>query len=298
MHRDHVSWGYYVVNGAEPDCENAAALSCSPVRQNSKTPGIWNPLPNFDTVRNDGQLGNIRPVDAFYAAARRGTLPAVTWVTPSAAVSEHPPMPITPGQSYVTSLINAVMRGPDWRSTAIFLAWDDWGGLYDHVVPPVVDGNGYGLRVPAMVISPYARRGYVDHQILSFDAYNKFIEDDFLHGQRLDPRYRRTPRPAAQRARERPGARKPPDRLQLRATTPSPDFAPGPPPDHAHHDTPWHRPTLTRSELERPSGDGNAGRARGSSPGASRLPPWAGRRGWGAARCSCVCLRLGASPPR
>jgi len=79
------------------------------------------------------------------------------------------------------------MRGPDWKSTAIFLSWDDWGGFYDHVTPPRVDKNGYGLRVPGIVISPYARSGMVDHQTLSFDAYDKFIEDDFLHGQRLDP---------------------------------------------------------------------------------------------------------------
>src|SRR5450756_2906813 len=91
-------------------------------------------------------------------------------------------------RSYVTSLINAVMSGGDWSSTAIFLAWDDWGGFYDHVVPPNVDENGYGLRVPGIVISPYARHGFIDHQILSFDAYDKFIEDDFLNGQRLDPR--------------------------------------------------------------------------------------------------------------
>ena len=85
-------------------------------------------------------------------------------------------------------LINTIMRGPDWPSTAIFLAWDDWGGFYDHVRPPRVDRNGYGLRVPGLVISPYARRGYVDHQVLSFDAYAKFIEDDFLGGSRLDPK--------------------------------------------------------------------------------------------------------------
>src|SRR4029079_10905502 len=69
-----------------------------------------------------------------------------------------------------------------------FLAWDDWGGFYDHVQPPTVDHNGFGLRVPGLVISPYAQRGCVDHQTLSFDAYVKFIEDDFLGGQRLDPR--------------------------------------------------------------------------------------------------------------
>ena len=92
------------------------------------------------------------------------------------------------GQSYVTGLIDAVMHGPDWNSTAIFLASDDWGAFYDHVVPPKIDQNGYGLRVPGLVISPFARAGYIDHQTLSFDAYLKFIEDDFLNGQRLDPR--------------------------------------------------------------------------------------------------------------
>ena len=171
----------------EPDCENDAALSCAPVRQNSTTPGIWNPLPYFDTVRNDGELTNVQSVTNFYAQAKQGTLPAVSWVVPSGAVSEHPPSSVSAGQSYVTSLVNAVMRSPDWSSSAIFVSWDDWGGFYDHVAPPRVDQNGYGLRVPALVISPYARKGRVDHQTLSFDAYDKFIEDVFLGGQRLDP---------------------------------------------------------------------------------------------------------------
>jgi phospholipase C len=111
----------------------------------------------------------------------------VSWVTPNGRVSEHPPGLVSAGQTYVTGLVNAIMRGPDWDSTAIFLAWDDWGGFYDHVTPPRVDKNGYGLRVPGLVISPYARTGYIDHQTLSFDAYVKFIEDDFLGGQRIDP---------------------------------------------------------------------------------------------------------------
>ena len=187
LYESHVSWGYYVVSGSEPDCENDAAETCAPVAQKSSTPGIWNPLPWFDTVKADHQLGNIQDVSKFYAAAKNGTLPAVSWVVPSAEVSEHPPSPVSFGQSYITSLVNAVMTGPDWNSTAIFLAWDDWGGFYDHVVPPTVDQNGYGLRVPAIVISPYAKHGYIDHQTLSFDAYDKFIEDDFLGGLRLDP---------------------------------------------------------------------------------------------------------------
>jgi phospholipase C len=107
---------------------------------------------------------------------------------PNGTVSEHPPGLVSAGQAYVTGLINAVMQSPLWSSTAIFLSWDDWGGFYDHVVPPKVDVNGYGLRVPGLVISPYAKRGYIDHQTLSFDAYVKFIEDDFLGSQRIDPR--------------------------------------------------------------------------------------------------------------
>jgi phospholipase C len=186
LHRYGVSWRYYVDGGFEPDCANDAT-TCLPVRQSARTPGIWNPLPYFTTVREDHQLNDVTALKNFFTAARRGTLPAVSWVTPNDRVSEHPPSLVSDGQAYVTTVINAIMRSPDWKSTAIFLAWDDWGGFYDHVDPPRVDGQGYGLRVPGIVISPYARRGYVDHQTLSFDAYAKFIEDDFLGGQRLDP---------------------------------------------------------------------------------------------------------------
>ena len=187
LHRSHVSWGYYVSTGTEPDCRNDATLTCAPVAQFPWTAGIWNPLPYFDTVRSDGELGNIQSVSGFFTAAKNGTLPAVSWVVPSGDASEHPPSSVSAGQSYITSVVNALMKSPDWSSTAIFLAWDDWGGFYDHVAPPSVDVNGYGLRVPGLVISPYAKKGYVDHQTLSFDGYLKFIEDDFLNGQRLDP---------------------------------------------------------------------------------------------------------------
>ncbi|MHB8141767.1 MAG: alkaline phosphatase family protein, partial [Vulcanimicrobiaceae bacterium] len=145
-------------------------------------------LPGFTDVRQDHQMANIQAQRAFFAAARAGTLPAVSWVLPDNVDSEHPPALVSTGQSYVTRIINAVMRSPDWNSTAIFLTWDDWGGFYDHVVPPTVDALGYGIRVPALVISPYAKKGYIDHQTLSFDAYLKFIEDDFLNGARLNPK--------------------------------------------------------------------------------------------------------------
>jgi phospholipase C len=187
LHRQNVSWGYYVLQGPEPDCENDATVSCPPVEQAATTPGIWNPLPDFTDVSQDGQQGNIQELSNFYAQAQNGTLPAVSWIDPNGIVSEHPRALVSAGQSYVTGLINAIMQSPDWNSTAIFLSWDEWGGFYDHVVPPVVDEQGYGLRVPGIVISPYARTGYIDHQILSHDAYNKFIEADLLGGQRLDP---------------------------------------------------------------------------------------------------------------
>ena len=197
LYAEHVSWAYYIQTGTQPDCADDSAETCKPVPQAYTTPGIWNPLPLFEDVQKDHQLDDIKPLDDYLAAARAGTLPAVSWIAPSQADSEHPPASVHQGQAYVTALINAAMESPDWDSTAIFLQWDDWGGFFDDVVPPTVDQNGYGLRVPALVISPYARHGHVDHQTLSSDAYLKFIEDDFLGGTRLNPKTdgRPDPRP-------------------------------------------------------------------------------------------------------
>jgi phospholipase C len=186
-----------VQRGSAPDCLTGP-ISCYTSLKGTSTPGFWDPLPNFTDVRQDHQqAASQEPLSRFYGAAKRGTLPNVSWVTPDWADSDHPGASIVQGQAWVTKLVNAVMKGPDWKSSAIFLAWDDWGGFYDHVKPPVVDSQGYGLRVPALVISPYAKKGYIDHQTLSFDAYLKFIEDDFLGGRRLDPKTdgRPDPRP-------------------------------------------------------------------------------------------------------
>ncbi len=202
LHRAGVSWRYYSENGIEADCPDDQ-MTCPPQPQitgpglTTVTPVIWNPLPEFDTVNQDGQTGNITTVANFYTAARRGALPSVSWIVPNQADSEHAPGKVSAGQAYVTGLINAIMRGADWDSTAIFVSWDDWGGFYDHVTPPTVDRNGYGLRVPALVISPYARIGCVDDQTYSQDIYLKFIEDDFLGAQRINPKTdgRPDPRP-------------------------------------------------------------------------------------------------------
>jgi phospholipase C len=195
LYAKHVSWAYYIQTGTQPDCGDDGAETCAPIPQRYSTPGIWNPLPLFGDVKQDHQLDNIQSLNRYFSAAKAGKLPAVSWITPSAQDSEHPPASVHQGQAYVTAIINAAMKSPDWDSTAIFLSWDDWGGFYDNVVPPTVDQNGYGLRVPSIVISPYAKRGYIDHQTLSSDAYLKFIEDDFLGGARLNPKTDKRPDP-------------------------------------------------------------------------------------------------------
>ncbi|MDQ1481022.1 MAG: hypothetical protein QOI44_1883 [Actinomycetota bacterium] len=187
LHRGGIDWRYYVAEGTPPVCDDPAQLSCSSEPSTDATPNAWNPLPFFDTVRENGQLGNIETVDHYLQAAREGTLPEVAWIVPNRQFSERSQASVKAGMNYVTRLVNAAMLGPDWDNTAIFVTWDDWGGFYDHVVPPRVDKSGLGLRVPALVISPWARPGYIDHQTLSFDAYTKFIEDVFLGGERLDP---------------------------------------------------------------------------------------------------------------
>jgi phospholipase C len=197
LHAHHVSWSYYIQKGIQPDCANDSAMTCAAIKQGARTPGIWNPLPLFTDVQQDHQVENVQGLRSYFIAARKGTLPAVSWITPSNADSEHPPSSVHQGQAYVTALINAAMKSPDWDSTAIFLSWDDWGGFYDNAVPPRIDQNGYGLRVPGLVISPYTKKGFIDHQVLSSDAYLKFIEDDFLGGARLNPKTdgRPDPRP-------------------------------------------------------------------------------------------------------
>jgi phospholipase C len=193
LHKAGVDWAYFI---GDDTCIQAPCGHRGP----HTTTAAQMPLPWFTTVRENGQLGNIEGNSDYYSAAANGTLPPVSWVMPFAGVGEHPQLgthAIWRGMCHVTNVINAAMEGPDWGSTAIFLTWDDWGGFYDHVPPKRIDALGYGIRVPGLVISPWARPGKVDHQTLTFDAYLKLIEDLFLRGQRLDPKTdgRPDPRP-------------------------------------------------------------------------------------------------------
>jgi len=97
---------------------------------------------------------------------------------PRFAESEHAPSGLCPGENWSISIINAIMRSPYWSTTAIFLAWDDWGGYYDHVPPPSVDYFGLGIRVPLIIISPYAKPGII-HTQYEFASVLKFAERTF-----------------------------------------------------------------------------------------------------------------------
>jgi phospholipase C len=181
-----VSWAYYV---GDDTCLNPDSF-CRRVNDGRGTPPAQNPLPSFTTVHEQDTFDHVQTHADFWEAAKAGTLPTVSWVMPSGLNSEHPGngAPLTKGQTHVTQVVNAIMRSPDWWTTAIFITWDDWGGFYDHVAPPRVDENGYGIRVPGIMISPWARAGTIDPQVLTFDAYLKLIEDLYLGGQRLDPK--------------------------------------------------------------------------------------------------------------
>jgi phospholipase C len=172
-----IDWRYYVNRGKTA---GAADGGDADVDSDETTYTFWNPLPAFPVVKNDAtQFARLTNAAQFYTDAQSGNLPQVSWVIPNSDLSEHPPGSVATGMNYVTGLVNAVMNSSEWSSTAIFIAWDDWGGFYDHVDPPAVDQYGLGIRVPGLVISPYARQGYVDHKTYSFESWLRLIEERF-----------------------------------------------------------------------------------------------------------------------
>jgi uncharacterized protein (TIGR03437 family) len=172
-----IDWKYYVNRGKTA---GAADGGVADVDSDETTYTFWNPLPAFPSVKNDPtQFGRLTNAAQFYVDAQNGALPQVSWVIPNSDLSEHPPGNIVTGMTYVTGLVNAVMNSPLWNTTAIFIAWDDWGGFYDHVDPPTVDQYGLGIRVPGLVVSPYARQGYVDHKTYSWESWLRIIEERF-----------------------------------------------------------------------------------------------------------------------
>lgn len=141
---------------------------------------IWSALDAIRHIRETELWDeHVVPTAQFVDDALSGNLPSVSWIVIGSGLSEHPPSSTCMGENWTVRQINAVMQGPQWESTAIFLTWDDFGGFYDHVPPPPVDPLGYGPRVPLIVISPYAKRHHVSHTIYEYSSLLKFAEERF-----------------------------------------------------------------------------------------------------------------------
>jgi phospholipase C len=158
-----VSWAYY---------------SASP----GQSGYFWNALNGLGNVFHTDLWrpgDTIRAVDHLVKDIEADRLPSVTWITPRFELSDHPPESTCFSHNWVTSVVSALMKRPSWASTALFITWDEWGGLYDHVRPPAVDDIGLGFRVPMLVLSPYAKKGYIDDAEGEFSTPLKFIEDNW-----------------------------------------------------------------------------------------------------------------------
>jgi phospholipase C len=157
-----IPWGYYAA-------------------WNNQRGYVWSAFDAIERVRMHPEIWerHIFPVDNFVADVTDGRLAPVTWITPRYELSEHPEWSFCHGENWTTEIVNAVMRSPFWKDTAIFITWDDYGGFYDHVPPPQVDDFGFGFRVPLLTISPYAKPGYIDSQLGEFSSVLRFIEDNW-----------------------------------------------------------------------------------------------------------------------
>ena len=156
----HISWKYY----APPKGKYGYQWSTLDAIKHIRESALWNLH-----VVND---------DQFISDALNGKLPAVSWLV-TGDDSEHPPLSTCAGENWTVRQLNAAMKGPDWNSTVVFVTWDDFGGFYDHVPPPTTETYSLGPRVPLLIISPYARKGFVSHTQYEFSSFLKFAEIRF-----------------------------------------------------------------------------------------------------------------------
>ena len=162
MNKNGISWTYYQESGGA---------------------GQFHAVDAIKQIRYGPSYDNVKwPSAEILRDIHKGRLAQVVFVTPSAKASDHPASNNGSGPSWVASVVNAIGNSQYWRSTAIVVTWDDWGGWYDHVKPPVYNSFELGFRVPMIVISPYARRKYVSHTQYEFGSILKFVEDTFSLG--------------------------------------------------------------------------------------------------------------------
>ncbi len=139
---------------------------------------IWSSFDAIKHIRYGPDWKYVVPTEQFLSDATKGNLPNVSWIATPSNVSEHPLASVCVGENWTVQMLNALMQGPDWSSTAVFLTWDDFGGFYDHVPPQQIDSYGLGYRVPFLIISPYAKKNYIDHTQFEFSSMLRFAEDE------------------------------------------------------------------------------------------------------------------------
>ena len=188
--RTRVAWSAHGVGGTTTPCfntttiadeANAAGVSWKYYAAPPGTFGyIWSTFDDIRHIRYSGQWAtNIQRTRQFLVDVKSGHLPAISWLTSDLNKSDHPPASICEGQNWAAEEINAVMKSKYWKSTAIIMTWDDFGGFYDHVPPPATAGYRLGPRVPLLVISPYARPHLIDHRQYDYRSVLKFVESTF-----------------------------------------------------------------------------------------------------------------------
>ncbi len=147
----------------------------------SSSDGLWSAYQADRRIYDTADWTNdvITPQSRFLTDIAGGSLANITWITPTLQDSDHPGLEANGGPAWVSSIVDAVGKSAFWKSSAIFVMWDDWGGWFDPVKPPFVDYDGLGFRVPLIVISPYAREGSVTHLQYETASVLRFIEDNF-----------------------------------------------------------------------------------------------------------------------
>ena len=137
---------------------------------------IWSTFDAIRHIRYGKDWQYVVPTEQFLTDAATGNLPTVSWIVTPGKVSEHAPASVCVGENWTVQMLNGLMNGSDWPSSAVFLTWDDFGGFYDHVPPQQIDGYGLGFRVPLIIISPYAKTGFIDHTQYEFSSFLHFTE--------------------------------------------------------------------------------------------------------------------------
>jgi phospholipase C len=206
LNRASIPWAYYA---ADEQQRGYIWSAYSAIRRYREDPARWD--------------RHIYSVDDVVGHIQAGLLPPVTWITPRFELSEHPDFNFCHGENWTTQVVDAIMRSPMWKDTAIFITWDDYGGFYDHVPPPQVDRYGFGIRVPMLIISPYTKDGFVSHELGEFSSVLRFVEDNWGLTQLTHRDREATPLASAFDFEQAP---RPPDPLPLRDDCVGPIWAP------------------------------------------------------------------------